>query len=217
MAEEFKKGRQFDLPKLYNLLFGYTGIPFPAAGVNLNLNPSGKVDALIDGTKFSEVAEEVEPFELEGDFITNAANGAQYVMPIKLDNYQLPLEPLIELRGKKIVKRTELTGEHRAGVTNKRGSVKELINIGDYKVTIRGVIIGNGGKYPDTEMRRLRRVIEKRASISIECQLTNIFGIKQIAIEGCNFPAVHGLVEAQGYELTAWSDQDFSTELVSQL
>jgi hypothetical protein len=218
MADEFVKGQQFNLVDLYRNVFGYKGVPFPAGGISINPNLRGKVDALISGTKFSDQSGVIEPFEVEGDFAANAANGARLFMPIKLNGIQLQNEPLVELRGKKIIKKTNLTGEHRQGVTNKRGSVKELINIGDYKITIRGIVINEDSeRYPETEMRVIRKIIEERKSVEIQCLLTTIFNISLIAIEDSNFPVVPGMQHAQAYEIIGYSDEDFETELISQL
>lgn len=215
---DFVKGKQFSIVDLYTKVFGYKGLPFPAGDLSLNLDPRGKIDALISGTKFSDQSGAIEPFELQGDFNPNAFNGARLFMPVKLNGFQLQNEPLVEIRGKKIIKKTELTGEHREGVTNKRGSVKELINIGDYKITIRGIVINEESEeYPEAAMRQIRKIIEERKSISIECQLTNIFNISLIAIEDSNFPAVPGMQHAQGYEIVGYSDEDFESELISQL
>lgn len=215
--KQFVKGKEYNLIDLYQRVFGFKGFPFPTTGINVNLDPRGKIDALISGTKFSDQSGVVEPFELQGDFNPNAANGVRLFMPIKLDGVQLQNEPLVELRGKNMIKRTELTGEHREGVTNKRGTVKELINIDDYKITIRGIVINNEGEdYPEAEMRQIRKIVEARRSVSIECQLTNIFNITLMAIEDHHYPAVPGLQHAQGYEIVGYSDEDFESELLSQ-
>ena len=218
MAEQFVKGKQFNIIDLYQRVFGYKGIPYPAGDLSPNLDPRGKVNALISGTKFSDQSGAIEPFQLQGDFNPNSDNGVRLFMPIKLDGIQLQNEPLVELRGKNMIKRTELTGEHREGVTNKRGTVKELINIDDYKITIRGIVINDESEeYPEAAMRQIRKIVEARRSVSIECQLTNIFNITLMAIEDHSYPAVPGLQHAQGYEIVGDSDEDFESELISQL
>lgn len=215
---DFVKGKQFNIPDLLQRVFGYKGIPFPAGDLKPNLDPRGKLDALISGTKFSDQSGTIEPFELQGDFNPNGANGVRLFMPIKLDGVQLQNEPLVEIRGKKIIKKTDLTGEHREGVTNKRGSVKELINIGDYTITIRGIVINEDSEeYPEAEIRKIRKIVEARRSVSIESQLTNIFNINLMAIEDSYYPVVPGIQHAQGYEIVGYSDEDFESELISQL
>ncbi len=69
--------------------------------------------------------------------------GIEFFMPVALNGYQLPLEPIISISGKKTIIETPLTGNTR------RGTVKEIITTDDYEVKIRGIIINEtANDYP---------------------------------------------------------------------
>ena len=95
--------------------------------------------------------------------------------------------------------------------------MKELINITDYEIVIRGFIIGAGNEFPENEVTALRTVYEKNVALSIQCPLTDIFllrpdrkGSDKVVITDLVFPAVTGVKNVRPYELRLVSDEEFN-------
>jgi hypothetical protein len=136
-----------------------------------------------------------------------SALGTPFFMPVELDGWKLPNEPLIEISGSKTLIKTQLD--------NNKGTFKELFAINDYQVIIRGFCVeDNSDNYPEAQVRRLKNLCEKRSSIIIVNKLTGYFSIDKIVIESYNFPAIEGYQNLQPYELMCWSDKDFSLDLI---
>lgn len=130
--------------------------------------------------------------------------GIEFFMPVALNGYQLPLEPVISISGKKTIIETPLTGNTR------RGTVKEIITTDDYEVKIRGIIINEtANDYPYTEVAKLRELFEKNEALTIVNALTNLFEIKNIVIKSLDLPEMVGVQNAQAYTLSCVSDEDF--------
>jgi hypothetical protein len=211
----FDTGRKYDIAELYRAAFGYRGLPYPTVGVNLVPSIKGKVEALIDGTKFSDQAEGVAAFETPNSGQGTSQLGAALYMPVTLDDYQLPNEPVISVELVKLIRTTYLTGEHRENSVQKRGSVKELINTGDYRIKIRGIAINEDqDDYPESIMRRLRQIVEQRRSISIDSRITNVYNISRCVVENYRTIPLEGTPGAEAYEFSLLHDEDFETELL---
>lgn len=134
--------------------------------------------AFEDAFGFAPLNFDVEQIELhrEGDFsklnspyyITDA-KGREIFLPVKLGGVQLPL-PVIKLSGQKTIVETPLV--------NRRGSVKELISIEDYRITIKGIMLGDNGRYPEEQLFIMRDLWERNEALTIENILTDIFLIR---------------------------------------
>lgn len=168
--------------------------------------------------------------EVSGDFRFTSMLGTPLVMPVKIDGYQLPNEPLITITGDKKIIRTALNGANSAGRVQHRGSVKELISVNDYQVKITGRLMHEPvysgthtnarpypNAYPSQEMRELIRIYESRRSVKIDCALTQLFGIEYIAISRVSFPGEAGMHNNQRYEITGYSDEDYEIDLASRV
>ena len=130
-----------------------------------------------------------------------------------LKTWALPY-PVISINSKKTIVETPLT--------ERRGSVKELIGIKDYEITIKGFIIGRTNEFPEEEVTRLRTIYELNSAISIQCPLTDIFllrpdrsGSDQVVITDLKFPAVTGIKNVRPYELSFVSDEPFNLISIS--
>ncbi len=128
-------------------------------------------------------------------------------------NLQLPY-PVIAVSSRKVIIETPLT--------ERRGTVKELISIRDYEITIRGFIISTSHEFPEDEVTKLRSVYERNTPLSIKCPLTDVFllrpdrsGSDQVVIRELKFPAVTGVKNVRPYELHLVSDEPFNLIAIS--
>lgn len=130
------------------------------------------------------------------------SKGITYFMPVTLDGIELP-NTLISFSGKKNIVETPLIG--------RRGTVKELINIEDYEIQIRGIVVDDGRSFPDEFIMKLQELFEKNESVSLQCALTDIF-LQQddsVVIKAIRFPDMKGIENAQAFEINCVSDPYF--------
>ena len=159
------------------------------------------------------------------------AIGTEYYLPVTItypDNTQLPQEtgvvassssgilkkwnlpyPVISITSRKTIIETPLT--------ERRGTVKELINIQNYEVVVKGFIIGNTNEFPENEVTTLRTIYEQNVPLSIQCPLTDIFllrpdrsGSDQVVLSEIKFPVINGIKNVRPYELHFVSDEPFN-------
>jgi hypothetical protein len=135
-----------------------------------------------------------------------------FLVPVRLrlisesadGGFQLPLDPLISVSGKNIIRRRYVAK------SKMRGSIKETWSQDDYEITIAGLLQNN--EDPDCvnwEMFRLRDYLEAPESVHIVCDLlNNVFEITRIAIESYDFPFTKGM-ENQAFTIKAYSDDNY--------
>jgi hypothetical protein len=132
----------------------------------------------------------------------------QAPLSIKLESeaewWMLPFDPVISVTGKNtIVRRNVLKVD-----SNLRGSIKEIWSQDDYEINIAGVLIGEDGKRPESDLRRLRTYCEAREPILVSSDLFSIFNIEKLAIEDYALPFTKG-VENQMFTIKGYSDDMF--------
>ena len=125
-----------------------------------------------------------------------------------LKEWYLPY-PVISITSRKTIIETPLT--------ERRGTVKELINIQDYEIIIKGFIVSTSNEFPENDATTLRTIYEQNVAISIQCPLTDIFllrpdrsGSDQVVIRELKFPAITGIKNIRPYELHLVSDEPFN-------
>jgi hypothetical protein len=130
-----------------------------------------------------------------------------------LKKWNLPY-PVISITSRKTIIETPLT--------ERRGTVKELINIQDYEIVIRGFIIGNQDDFPENDIATLRTIYEQNTSLSMQCPLTDIFllrpdrsGSDNVVIREIKFPTITGVKNIRPYELHMVSDEPFNLISIS--
>lgn len=186
---------RFNLSQLYATTFGFTALPFSALSTDHEIARAQPFDAL-------EVGGELAP-------ITGLL-GTPIHLPLELDGWRLPNEPLIDVAATKLIVKTPIDGND--------GTFKELYSNGDYELTIRGICIDDADpdRYPEDQVRRLRNILELRSHVRIVNRLTSLWNIEHVAIESWSFPAVPGQLGMQGYEIRCTSDREFALSLREQ-
>ena len=151
--------------------------------------------------------------ELE-DLVRTNALGIPMTMPLSLKleepgahEWLLPLEPMISLTGKHIIKRRQV---NKGQI---RGSIKERWAQDDYEITIEGVLIGTDGQYPEADVARLKNFCEA-AAVNALSPLLEIFGISRLVIESWEMPFTAGQAN-QNYTIKAYSDDVYKLLLGS--
>jgi hypothetical protein len=189
-------GKEFDIEAIYKDLHGYVSPPFPAFG-NLNkqlspTNPLGTVSA------FAE------------EFKSNVL-GIEMILPLTLSipnlEWKLEVEPIISIRGSnKIVRRYPNRSEGR-------GSIKEKWSSDDYQVNIKGFCLEPiESIYPESQVKKLRQILEYKGNVQVENPLLRIFGIQNISINTFDIPHTPGLT-IQQFTINAFSDLLFNSLL----
>lgn len=176
-----------------------------------------KYDKHYSGTVPVQIEKKFE--EVKGDFTFTSVLGTPLVMPVKINGYQLPNEPLVTITGSKKIVKTVLTGSSGEGRIQRRGTVKELISVNDYQIKISGRIVSekaDASGYPVEELKQIMKLYEARKAVTIECALTQLLGIELIAISQISLPGEPGMHNNQRFEITGFSDEDFTVDLLSQ-
>lgn len=108
---------------------------------------------------------------------------------------------IIEIYASKNVIETEVAGRD--------GTVKEYISMGDYSVTIKG-LLGNGDKndarYPLQIVNHLHEIYKAPVSIPVVHRVLNKLGIYDLVIKELNLPVIGEIENLQAFELQCLSD-----------
>ena len=146
--------------------------------------------------------------------VRNAINarlpdGRLVFMPVQIDGYTLPNEPTIAFVRRKKIVTTAMVG------AKLEGDVKELISMGDWEISIRGIAINYESKafYPEDLVREIWNLEGRTEALPILCALTSLLGIYSIVIKEIRLPEMIGIQHAQAYELICVSDRDFILEI----
>jgi hypothetical protein len=188
----------FDLASLFEQTFGYRSPAFDP--------------------KFDPVLRTHDRVSAKGSPYYGLSQNVEYYLPVTLAysengngglvNVDLP-HPIVSITCKKTIVETVLT--------ERRGTVKELINSQDYQITVKGFIIGSGNEFPEEVVTSLRTLYEQNSPLSIKCPLTDIFlvrpdrrGSDQVVIQELNLPFVTGVKNVRPYLLSMVSDEAFN-------
>jgi len=139
--------------------------------------------------------------------------GREYFMPVWLGETldtltELPY-PVIRMECRKTIVETPLT--------ERNGTVKELIYTQDYRITIRGLIINDTPDWPEQNIKIINSLFNVNAPIYIQSALTDIFLIStvgnsdaQAVITSISFPENKGVKNVCPYEIELLSNNIFS-------
>lgn len=153
------------------------------------------------------------------EFWKQDSDGRWYFMPVVLGGVPL-WNPIMRVTGRKTVVETPLT--------ERPGSVKEIISLDDYVINIRGLIkrsvvdskgvIKSGDEqWPEEEVRQLKALYERNEAVDIESVMTNILlngRDESVVITNLTFPEKRGQ-SVVAYELEMVTDTSFDLEIDS--
>lgn len=118
--------------------------------------------------------------------------------------------PVISISSRKCIIETPLT--------DRRGTVKELINIEDYRITIRGFIVNHkANELPEDDILTMRKLYELNVAIKISNPLLDAFLISEerdgsdlVVIKDLQFRESPGVKNVKGYIMELASDEPFN-------
>ena len=138
--------------------------------------------------------------------------------PIPYDGLKIH-SVIIEVNQSKNVVTTSLAGRD--------GTVKEYIGLGDYAITLTGVLNGEnegnmeteafnstikdiGNFYPFVDAARLKTILEVPGSIEINSDFLSIWGISRVVVMGFNVPQIAGNHDTQFFTINVLSDNQIN-------
>lgn len=195
---------KYNIPNLLLSIVGYKGLPFP--GALLGRRPEGDYQA--------------DPYEPETEapvrqertqkgtaLYRQDFRGRWYFMPVEMwhsdiGTVEIP-HAVLNVTAKKNIVETQLVG--------RKGSVKELINIDDYKVTIAGFIQSTDGTYPEDEIARMRELFNMNESVELISALTDLIFDEddRVVITDMSFPSTPGVEDGQLIRIECQTDKPF--------
>lgn len=191
------KANSFNIGDLLMSYIGYKGIVYPGGLI------SDAPKNYKSGSDYSYEGEEASfntSSALGSTLRKKDASGRWYFMPIYLNGVELP-NTIISIKGSKTIVETAMVG--------RKGTVKELISVDDYDISVVGVILVDD--FPDEGIAELRDLFNMTESISLKSALTDIFLEEddKVVIKGVEFPAMKGYETAQIFKMSLISDQSF--------
>lgn len=148
-------------------VIGYKGLPYPGVWFP-TVNRGG--DRFI-GKDFDSDADyaDVKTSSDTGSVLRKKdAQGRYYFMPVVFEHkgkeYEIP-NAVISFTGKKNIVETAMVG--------RKGSVKELISIDDYEISIQG--IASSDDFPEAAIAELNELYNINEAVALKCALTDIF------------------------------------------
>ena len=198
-----------DILRLYNNAFGQIALPFPGGKVGGSVSDAGEFE------EFDLIPGEQKDPPLRGSFNFKSPQGGSYFLPVKMgvnptDLYQLPNEPIMSIRGSKMLKVTPIRRK-----SGGRGTVKEERSLNDYEITIRGLAINEDeNDYPESQIREIRKICESTGVVYLTSYFSKLFNISKVSIKDFDFPRFPAnSLRVQPYVINCISDMDFDDYL----
>lgn len=96
----------------------------------------------------------------------------------------------------------------RNDIQGRDGTVKTYIGLGDYEITVRGIIMGEGNQYPWDDVINLVQFFRYEQSLGIVSRyLNDVFDITEVVVKEYYFEQNEGSQSHQKFECTLYSDK----------
>ena len=204
------KKNSFNIPALYQQVFGVTGVGFVIPAANNQVNdgqgsfdasqlqtaplPTANIQSYLGTPIYEQIVLTVPPT------ITNGKLQSTGFI------YAFPDWPLFDISASWLIIKENVQGGN--------GSIKEYISQDDFQITIRGFLINyESDLYPDLQLFALWEVINAQKSIQVTSLVFNTLGIHNIVIQDAKFPAMEGHPNIQPFELNCISDRAVLLEI----
>lgn len=93
-------------------------------------------------------------------------------------------------------------------IQGKKGTVKEYIGLGDYALTVNGIITGSNGVYPRSDVQTLKVLMCCNEAITVTSWYLQMFDINSIVIDSFDCNQDEGGYSRQPFSIQASSDED---------
>ncbi len=200
-----------DIIELYQKTFGRK--PYVVPGISDTGNENNDY-------RLTESASDAEKeFTAKGSLLKEQYNGVEIMLPVRLYDGPTMIAYMpfvvVKISGSKTIIETPLS--------ERQGSVKEQFNIDDYKIDLKGFLIGADRKFPESEVDILRKLHETKKAVTIDNAITNIFLTnptlppdeqRRVVVYGFDMPDVSaGRDHVRPFSLSLKSDTVFTLEL----
>lgn len=188
-------------------LVGYRGLAYPGAFTG----PRAEGDYRTGDYELTPNASPRQEYVKGTRLYAQDKFGRWYFMPvafrhknIKTDGNQYEIQcAILSITGKKNIIETKMVG--------RPGSVKELINIDDYKISITGFIESADGSYPEAGITQMKEIYSINEPIELVSVLTDLIfnDGDQVVITDMSFPETPGIETAQAVRIECVTDKPF--------
>jgi Domain of unknown function (DUF6046) len=91
-------------------------------------------------------------------------------------------------------------------IQGRNGTVKEYIGLGDYEISIDGILTGTNGVYPVQKVLDLNSVLTAPVALDITSNYINRLGIYNVVVQSFSFPQEMGGYSQQTFSIKCLSD-----------
>lgn len=147
-----------------------------------------------------------------GSYYAKDLQGRDVFMPMTLGGLFLPYV-WFNISGTKRYVETDLT--------ERRGSVTEYVSMNDYRMSVKGLLIGHDGSFPEKDVEDLKTLWERAEALEIKCILTDIFlltnehgGQDKVLMQNFNLAENPGVEHVRGFTFDLKTDQQFELEIL---
>lgn len=91
-------------------------------------------------------------------------------------------------------------------IQGRDGTVKEEIGLGDYIITINGIITGGNGHYPIDEVREFKKMLNANKTLEVVSTYLQNLDVTNLVIKDYEFAQEYGGYSYQRFSITALSD-----------
>jgi hypothetical protein len=201
---------EIDLNKIFNQVWGFIGLPFPEIIIR-SIPVKAKTPEVFE--EFMSVQNKISISEKGVSYRMLNENGIDAFMPVwlsEIDNNALEYllqNTIMSMSSRLSIVTTQLV--------NRDGTVKEQISMDEWSIRIRGVLIGEGDNYPETETQQLVNWYKKKKALCIQNVRTALCleQLEKVIITNLDLKELNGYENTQPYELQLLSDVDFNLYL----
>lgn len=183
-------GNSFNLVELYQKAFGIKGVRFAIPPNTQNQKADIMYNGLSVSTPPSALAQSILGTPIYEQITFKDGN----------NEYTLPDWPLIDIAYTKNIIKTPVKGRN--------GTVKEYINIDDYQIAIRGILINYfTDEYPYDLLSQLQSFCIINKELQVTSPVLNILDIHNVVIADVRYPEVEGYNHIQPFIIQCLSDE----------
>lgn len=106
-------------------------------------------------------------------------------------------------------------------LTESRTTVREYIALSGYKMSVKGLVIGHDGRFPESAVEDLKTLWERNEALEIKCVLSDIFlltpengGQDRVVMTNFNLAENPGVEHVRGFTFDLETDQEFELEIL---
>ncbi len=200
---------KYNIPDLLGAVTGYKGVPYSRGFFSMRPDKKFVGDDFMPGASAIFRQEFVKGTRL----YKQDALGQWYFMPVFVKHPSLPEgemelpHAVISVTGSKSIVETPLVG--------RKGSVKELVSVNDYKISLAAFISSGDGSYPADSIIRMQELFEINETVEVVSALTDlILGGGQAVITDIGYPSTPGVEDGQAVTIECVTDQDFELDII---